>query len=72
MIGWATVPDGGDEWHAFAGERGESMTSRCARVTLPAGQVGELERVPRGRPCFPCLIEATETLPQVDQTDTLS
>lgn len=63
--GWAIVPsDEGAAWHAFAADddRAEPVLAQCAEITLPAVSLGDLEAVPRGRPCFVCLIAVTEDL----------
>lgn len=67
LAGWATVPGRDDLWHAFADDDGTArpVRSRCDRATLLATGPDNLERVPRGRPCVPCLLAATEELPHV-------
>jgi hypothetical protein len=74
-IGWATVPsDEGEPWHAFAADDQSTapVPAQCAQATLPAGRVDDLERVPRGRPCFGCLIAVTEDMPPVSRMGSAS
>jgi hypothetical protein len=73
--GWATVSsDADEEWHAFAADDDSArpVPAQCARITLPAAGLDDLEPVPRGRPCFACLIAATEELPPVGRMGSAS
>jgi hypothetical protein len=71
--GWATAA-GDALWHSFAvvDDGAEPTLSRCTTVTLPVADVDRLVAVPRGRPCFACLIAATEPLPRVGRMGSVS
>lgn len=73
--GWAIVPgDEGGAWHAFAADDDsvEPAPAQCAEITLPAVSLDDLELVPRGRPCFACLLAVTEDLPPVGRMGSAS